>query len=399
MKKHLALILVVIAMLSLVGCGKEEAKEESIAVTVEGVKSGELRNISTFEGTTKAQEETNVFIELQGGTVENINVEVGQSVKKGDILLTLDGGDVQANVNVAKAAVDSARASSNAQIEQSKIQIDNALKSAQLAYDESKRNFDIQTELYKAEAISEQAYKQVEFSYNQAKQNLDAAIKNYNDVLPSTIDAANKGVLQAEASYESAARNIDKLTLRAPIDGVISEKNCNENELISQQMPAFVISNPSTMQIDLKVTGNDIDKFKVGQEANIIINGENTTGTIKTVPTVTNENTALYTVEVVFNNIHNEFKTGMSAEVEISIEEVDDSLNIPSKAIIEEDGKKYIYILTSDKRAKKVEITTGLETVDRTQIKTGIDKDKTVVVAGLSLIHDGTKLFPVTKEE
>jgi len=164
-------------------------------------------------------------------------------------------------------------------------------------------------------------------------------------------------------------------------------------------MPAFVISNPSTMQIDLKVTGNDIDKFKVGQEANIIINGENTTGTIKTVPTVTNENTALYTVEVVFNNIHNEFKTGMSAEVEISIEEVDDSLNIPSKAIIEEDGKKYIYILTSDKRAKKVEITTGLETVDRTQIKTGIDKDKTVVVAGLSLIHDGTKLFPVTKEE
>ena len=154
MKKHLALVLVMLTALSLVGCGSKEIeiKEESIAVSVQAVKKGEIKNTNSFSGTTKLKDETDVSVEI-GGTVESIKVEVGQEIHKGDVLLTIKGNDVQDGVNTARAAVESAKATSDSNIEQTKISLETALKNAQLAYDEAKRNYEIQTQLYNSDAI------------------------------------------------------------------------------------------------------------------------------------------------------------------------------------------------------------------------------------------------------
>lgn len=399
MKKKLALILAVLTVLTLTGCGKAPVKEEeSIAVSVQAAKSGEIKNTNTFTGTTKLKDETDVAVEI-GGTVETINVEVGQTVHKGDVLLTIKGDDVQDSVNIAKASLEAAEAGSASSTEQTRIQLESALNTAQLGYDEAKRNYEIQTELYNADAISEDAYKKVENAYNQAKEGLDAAVKNYNDLLPKVVNQGDASVAQAKASYDQAARSIEKLTLKSPVDGVITAKNCNENELVSQQAPAFVISNPNMMQVDLKVTANDIEKFTVGDTVNITINEEKTTGTVKTVPTAVDNSNSLYTVEVIFNNEGQKFKAGMAADVEVSIEAQDNTINVPKKAVFEDGGKKYVYIVTKDKKAKKVEVTTGIETADKIEIKSGVSDKDTIVIAGLSLIGDGTKLFPVVKED
>lgn len=399
MKRKLALMLIVVASFSLVGCGKQvEEPEQSIAVTVQAVGSGEIKNTNTFTGTTKAKEETNVSVEI-GGTVENINVQVGQQVHRGDVLLKIKGDDVQDGVNTAKAALESAQAASDSSVEQTRIQLETALNNAQLAYDEAKRNFEIQTELYNADAISEDTYKKVENAYNSAKEGLDSAVKSYNDLLPKVEKSGNASVAQAQASYDSTARNLEKLTLTSPVDGIVTAKNCNENEMIQQGTPAFVISNPNIMQIDLYVTGTDIEKFKVGETVDITINGEKTTGTIETVPIATSSTNSLYTVEVIFNNDGQKFKSGMAAEVEVSIAKSGNAINIPSKAVVEDGNKKYVYVVGKDKKAKKVEVTTGIETTDNIEIKSGVTEKDTVVVGGISLIGDGTKLFPVEKKE
>ena len=64
-----------------------------------------------------------------------------------------------------------------------------------------------------------------------------------------------------------------------------------------------------------------------------------------------------------------------------------------------QDDKKYVYIANSDNTSVKTEITTGIETATTMEIKSGISKDDTVVIGGLSLISDGTIIFPVTKED
>ncbi|MBE6071499.1 MAG: efflux RND transporter periplasmic adaptor subunit [Clostridium butyricum] len=400
MKKYLALILATVTAFSLVGCGKQEVQQEekSIAVSVKAAKSGEIKNTNTFTGTTKVKDETSVSVEI-GGTVQTVNVELGQEVHKGDVLLTIKGDDVQDGVNTARAAVESARASSESSIEQTKIQLESSLKTAQLAYDEAKRTYDIQTQLYEADAISEDTYKQIEKGYNQAKEALDAAVKSYDELLPKVIEAGQKGVEQAQASYDATAKNLEKLTLTSPVDGIITAKNCNENELISQQVAAFVISNPNILQVDLKVTAGDLDKFAVGDEVKVIIGDDTTTGTIKHVPTTVDNSTSLYNIEIVVDNSEGKFKSGVSAEVEVSIEEEESAITIPKKAIIEEDDKKYVYIVTKDNKASKVEVQTGIETATEIEIENGVSDSDTIVIGGTSLIDDGTKLFPVVKED
>ena len=89
----------------------------------------------------------------------------------------------------------------------------------------------------------------------------------------------------------------------------------------------------------------------------------------------------------------------MSAEVEVSIEKESNVVKVPKKAILEEEGNKYVYIVGDDNRAVKKEISTGIETADTVEIKSGVESDDTVVIGGLSLISDNTKLFPVVKED
>jgi len=398
MKKYLALFLLV-SSLGLVGC-KEVPKEveKPIAVSVQMAKGGEIKNTNTFTGSTKVKEETAVTVEM-GGTIQEIYVTLGQQVKKGDKLLTIKGDDAQNSVKQAQAALDIAKASYT----NSKYSLEENLKTAQRTYDEVKRTYDNNTQLYQAQAISEETYKASVANFKQAKQSLDMAQKSYDTANGKSTaeleDLAARQLNQAQVAYDIASSNLNKLTLTAPVDGIITAKNFDAKEMISQQQPAFVISSPSILEIDLKVTQADLSKFTSGQEVDVKINEKPTKGTVRYVPTVVNATTSLYDIEVLVDNSQGDFKAGMSADVEVSIEKQEQTITVPKKAVFEEDGKKYVYITNSDNKAVKTEITTGIVTSTTMEIKSGISKDDTVVIGGLNLISDGTSIFPVAKED
>jgi len=407
MKKYLALFLV-LSSLVLVGCGQTAKKEEEkpIAVSVQIAKGGGIENTNRFTGTTKIKEETSVTVEM-GGTIQEIYVTLGQQVKKGDKLLMIKGDDTQNSVKQAQAALELAKAnytnSTEGSIESQQNSLENSIKLAQMSYDEAKRSHDLNTQLYQAEAISGDAYKKSEVSLNQAKQNLDAAQKSYDTSdgksIPELKELAEKQLNQAQVSYDIAASNLNKLILTAPTDGIITTKNFNVNEMANQQKPAFVISSPNILKIDLDVTQSDLPKFTVGQEVDVTIDTKEVKGTVRYIPTVVDASTALYDVEILVDNSQGDFKAGMSADVQVSIEKQDQAITVPKKAVFEEDDKKYVYITSSDNKAVKTEVTTGIVTSTTIEIKSGISKDDTVVIGGLNLISDGTSIFPVAKED
>jgi RND family efflux transporter MFP subunit len=200
-------------------------------------------------------------------------------------------------------------------------------------------------------------------------------------------------------AYDVANSNLNKLILVAPVDGIISTKNFDANEMISQQQPAFIISTPNMLQIDLKVTEFDITKFAIEQEVDVTIDNQKIKGIVRYVPKVVNSTTALYNVEILVDNSQGTFKAGMSADVEISIEKQDQTITVPKKAVFDEEGKKFVYIANSDNNAVKTEVTTGIVTETTMEIKSGISENDTVVIGGLNLISDGTSIFPVAKED
>lgn len=407
MKRYLA-ILLVFNVLFLTGCGAQKDTKEAekpIAVSVQKVQGGEIQNMNTFTGTTKVATETSVTAEM-GGTVEKIYVSLGQVVKKGDTLLTLKGDDINNSVKQAQAALDLAKANytnlTDGTVQNQTNQLENSLKLAQMQYDEAQRNYDIYKQLYESGAASEDQYKKIELSLNQAQQQLDLAKNSYNTSteksIPEAKELAQKQLEQAQTSYDVAASNLDKLTLIAPVDGIITAKNFDEKEIASQATPAFVISNPNSLEIDLNITESDISKFKNGEDVNIKINGQDYSGKVEYVPTVTDSKTSLYVVKVLLDNNDGSLKGGMSADVELSIEKQEDALSVPKKAVFEEDGEKYLYTV-QDNKAVKTAVETGIETDKRTEVKSGITNDDIVVIGGINLISDGSSIFPVEKED
>lgn len=407
MKRGLILFLLCSSLL-LTGCGKAEtvAEEKAIAVTVQMAKGGEIENTNTFTGTTKVSEETSVTAEM-AGKIQSINVDLGDHVSEGQVLLSIDGKDVDNSIKTAQAALELAQANyantTGGSIESQQNTLDNAVKVAQMSYDEAKRNYDIYKSLYDTGAISEDQFKKIELSLDQATQQLETAQKSYNTTtgqsIPELKELAAKQLEQAKTAYEVATAARDKLVLKSPVSGTITTKNFNAGEMISQQQPAFVISSQDVLQIDLKVTQADIGKFKQGDTVDVAIEGQNVEGTIKYVPAVIDKNTSLYTVEVIIDNSGNKFREGLSVEVSVSIEKESNAITIPKKAVFEEDGEEYVYIVSPDNIAIKTSVETGIVTDKTIEIKSGIGTSDTVIIGGLNTITDGTKIFPVEKED
>lgn len=416
MKRYLIVLLLIASTLMLIGCGKTDTvqEEKSIAVSVQQAKGGDIENTNTFSGTTKIKDETSVTVEI-GGTIEEMNVELGDKVVKGQTLLKIKGTDIENNIKTAEAALNSAQAAyndSDITIANTENQLESALENAKIAYEkavvaheETKRQYDNTMQLYEVGAVSEDAYKQAQAgleqsqkSVEQAQASLNSAQKSY-DTGATSREQVKAAVEQAQVALETAITNRDKLILKSPVDGVITAKNFNVNEMVTQSQPAFIISSTNTLQIDLNITQADISMFTEGQTVDVIIDGKTVEGTVNYVPTVADSSNSLYKVEVLINNSNNEFKAGMSAEVQVSIEKQNNVITVPSKAILEEDDVKYIYIVGGDNRAIKREVITGIETATTVEIKSGVDADDIVVIGGLSLISDNSKLFPVVKED
>lgn len=406
MKKYLALFLIS-SSLFLIGCGEQPKEEEKpIAVSVQNAKKQDLKNTNNFIGKVSNKEETSVTVEMPG-VIQEVYVNLGQKVSKGDNLLTIKGDDVENSIKQAQAALELAKAnyqnSTDASIENQKNSLENSFKLAQIAYDEAKRSYDINLKLFEGQAISEDILKKSEMALNQAKQNLDMAQKSQdtsNDkTIPQLKELAEKQLNQAQSSYDIANSNLNKLTLVSPADGIITEKNFNDGELASQQKPAFVISNTDLLQIDLEVTEKDLTHFKLGQEVDAFIGEKTVKGKVSYIPTVPEKNSSLYKIQIDIQNLNEEFKSGMSANIELSLEKQSNVISVPKKAVFEEEGKKYIYSVGADNLAVKKEVTTGIETANRIEIKSGISDEDTLIIGGIRLISDGSKVFPVVKED
>lgn len=414
MKKFL-IIALTFTSLFLVGCGSKPVEEEkAIAVTVQAAKNEGIENTNVFSGTTKVKDEISVTTEMSG-VIEEMYVNLGDEVKKGQPLLRLKGTDTENSIKSAEAALNSAKAAyndSDITVANSQNQLESSLNNAKISYDkaqasyeETQRQFSNQEQLYQAGAISEDAYKQSKSGLDQAQKAveqaqaaLDAAQKSY-DTGVGNREQAKAAIEQSQVAYDNAVSARDKLTLVSPVDGVITTKTFDVNEMASQSQPAFVISSMNTLQIDISVTQADISKFTADQTVNVTIGDETVEGTVRYVPTVTDSKNSLYIVEVLVDNANGDFNAGMAAEVEVSTEKQDDTITVPKKAVFDEDGQSYVYIVGDDNRAVKTEITKGIETDSQVEIISGVDEDDTIVVGGLSLIGDNTKLFPVEKKE
>lgn len=380
--------------------------ETAIAVSIEKVVKTSVVSSVNLNGKLKPIQEINI-IPKTSGKVSAINFDFGQSVKAGDVLFTLEDKDTRSQLKQAQAALDIANSSlakaAGGAAELQDLQLKAALDSAEINYNDTKKAYERTKQLYDSGAVSvsvmeqyESQLKLVEQQYNSAKANYEITTTKTN---PENIAAARAQVNQATAALELVKSQLDNTVVKSPINGIVATRSIDVGELVGSTSIAMSVIDLSSVLVDINVTEDMINKIELGSKVEVMIKAAGDSGIageIINISPAINSNTQSYPVRIKIDNRSGTLKGGMFAEVKLALNKASDTISVPISAVIEEGGKKYLYVLKND-IAEKREVATGLSDDSRIVITKGLSVDEAVIVKGQEYLMDGSKVTVTTK--
>lgn len=294
------------------------------------------------------------------GTVDSINVQAGQSVNEGDVLMTIKNDELDRNVAEAQRAVASAQED-----------LANAQKAAAAA----------------------QATPTTDVDGASAAAGISAASADTN-----TVSAAQRSLASAQANLDQANAKAAGRTVTAPSSGSIVELNAKVGATVTGGMimgesdtsggkQCMQIADLSKMKVTVQVGEKDIAKIAVGQSANVTYPAFPdivSQGTVTAIASVANSDTAngsggsaTFNVDILIEAPDARLKPGMTAEVSVVTEQLDDVVMVPTMALMTEDGEHYyVNVATDDegKQTRRVKVTVVTQNDDeavvgKTQVK------------------------------
>ena len=400
--KYVGVAVLLMLFIVLGGCtGKpaettEKKETPPTPVQVDQVKTGVVSSEAGITGKLAPSKEVKIAPK-SGGKIKEINAKLGQYVKQGAVLFTLDETDLinavhqaQAAYDVASASLNQSKTSSDQGLEQAK----NSLLQAQKSLEDAKKNEQRTTQLYREGAVSQQQYEQAalaltnaQSAYDNAKQTLEASQKM------AGVGVSEASVNQSRVTLENAKEQLANAVVKAPISGYISQVSGEAGEMVSPQQPVVTVVVTDPLLVKANLAEQEITKVKVGTKVGIQITALNkeVEATVTAVSPVMDSSLRAYPIEISIPNPNQELKADMVASVnwKNGIEAENKTLVVPRRAVFDENGKRYVYRI-ADNVAKKVEIEAGEESSDLTEVKSGLAEGDTVVVRGQTLLKDGS---------
>lgn len=290
------------------------------------------------------------------GTVEKINVQAGQSVNEGDVLMTIKNDALDSAVSEAQRAVAAAQEDLN----NAKV----ALAAAQAAPTTDSDG-----------------------STGPSDANANA----------NAVSTAQRNLASAQAALEQATAKAAERTVKAPSSGSIVELNAKVGATVTGGMimgesdtsggkQCMQIADLSKMKVTVQVGEKDIAKIAVGQSANVTYPAFPdivSQGTVTAIASVANSDSnsgggsVTFNVDILIEAPDSRLKPGMTAEVSVVTEKLDDVVMVPTMALMTEDGEHYYVNLATDsegKKTRRVKVTVVTQNdneavVGKTQVK------------------------------
>lgn len=320
MKKTASLCL--IAAMLLTGCSFGSSNQNANS-TANVQKS--TSNKFIMGGKIASNEQADIMSKISA-KVTDISVDVGSSVKEGDVVIKLDTKDLQAQVDQAQAAVNTAKASLvNAQNTTRPEQIEEAgasLESAGQTYDTAKKNYDRIKALVdsgaETQAQLDTANQQLAVANGQYK-NAQAALEMLkNGPTKSSIDVFSAQVDQANAALKTAQVALSNATITSPISGSVSAKNINVGEMATAGAKLISIVNSGNLYVDSYAPVDIANKLSVGQGVIIKVSeldGKEYKGKVSVINSKLDTQSTDVLVKVTITDKDPKLEPGMFAEI------------------------------------------------------------------------------------
>ncbi|MCQ5130003.1 efflux RND transporter periplasmic adaptor subunit [Butyricicoccus faecihominis] len=374
------------ALILCAGCGKEEELEEEApvgtAVEVTPALAGPMSAQSVLTGKVAAVNEVQVFPML-AGQVLTLPVKEGGKVNKGQVLFTVDTSNVTSSLSALQQSYAATQQATNLAIQSARISIDQA----QTAVDNTQA-------LYEAGAAAEQ-------DLTKAKQALEQATAGLNQA-----QAQQKASLaQIQAQIDQINKQAQNGTVVSPCAGLITSVNVVRGGMASSAQPAVVIAEDSKVEVKVSVAEDVFTNIKAGDEVDLAIASteqKTAKGKIASVPAAANVQTSLYDVSISLPSGVTP-PIGAFATVTFYTNRRDNTIQIPTEAILTGTDGQFVYIVQDDgeggKSAMRLPVETGLVGESLTEIVSGLEPDDLVVTKGQSYLSDGAAVRVVSDDD
>ena len=313
--------------------------KSDIIYTEATAEKQDIRSYYSFDGIISSGTEQTVYTSGLM-TVEHLSVAVGDQVKKGDLLVTYEQDD-SASLLQAKTSVSSAN-----------LQLQTA-----------KSNLERIRALYEKDGVSLQEYESAQNSYKTAQLQLT----------------------QAQASYQQAVEKLEDYTIYAEMDGMVASISAKDGETLTSGSEVLEIISYDDLQIEITIDEYDIANLKEGQEAIVTVNssGEQFSGVISELSrkASTSNGVSYFSGTVTIQNPSESISVGTSAEVTITISEVEDALTVPSGAVQYDKESGYYVLIKNGSGSIKTNVEIGMSNGTLTEITKGIEEGTVVLVS------------------
>ena len=357
-----------VLILATFGCRKKEEPPEVIR-SIKWTKVAEVtaKQVRMISGTTKPVDQTALSFAV-AGTVEKVEVRLGQEVEKGQVLAELDRQPFVLSVRDAQAG----------------------LSRAQARVVERRANYERYVALYE--------------SNNASKAELDEARASF--------DSAKSQVKASEAQLGLARRDLRKTKLRAPFNGTISVKEIEPFVEVPVGKPVFGLDGEeSGYEVSAAVPDSVLINLSVGEEADVIfptLNNRRVRGVITELGS-RSRTASTYPVTVQLQEQFDDFRSGMSVEVAFEFipesetgEPIETGLAVPLAALTVGEEKTYFVFIYDEKSStvKKTQVKPLNVRENDVLVEPGTLKAGDIIaIAGVQFLNDGQKVNLMKEEK
>ncbi len=349
----------VVGLLVVAGCFGGNGKDGLDEALIQEVARGDLVETVIESGQIAPWYEVQIKSKVSG-EVKTVEVEEGDRVSRGQLLLTLVDTDYRRNVMLAKVAYEEAR-----------LNVRNA-----------------KSELERTQAAFE--------ARGVSRYELDRA--RYQ------LDLAKVRLKRARVQLATAEDQLGYTRIHSPIDGVVIERNIEPGEMVTAGVTATVNGEPQLtiaqldkLLLELNLNQVDVARVKIGQKATVTLDAYRDTpieGTVTSIAAAAHRDTSrgidVFKVKVTVDpgKWDIEIKPGMTAEVKIHVGTYENVVKVPLETVFEEDGQYYIYLVKDDpsapgKRVKeKVAVKLGHRGLREVEIVEGIEPGQRIYAKG-----------------
>lgn len=386
MKKLLYFFMLISAVVMVTSCESEEISSE----TIRPVRYGKVMNIAngegrTFSGVAQSNQETNLSFKVSG-RISSLPIKVGDKVKKGQLIATVEAVDYEIQLEQAKAQYES----SLAQEKSAATQIESAeanLIATRAAYKRIQK-------LYETNSVPLSEYEQVKASYDAAQAQYDAAVLQH--------EAAKQQVITAEIQVKAAENQVGYTILRAPYSGVIASLNVEANELVNSGAVIGVLSTTIRPEVNVGIPEAFIAKIENGDSAAITfsaIPNQRFKGIVDEVG-YNPSSSSTYPIVLRIDSPSTAIRPGMAAGVSFVFadkargQSKQNLLIVPANAIEENGNQTFAYVLTPTTNSGEYSIAKKTVSVGKLVKKgfivaEGLAENDLVATAGLKFLRDG----------